>query len=218
MATLAVAALFSGACSGASAPASDEASDIDLLWWIMLAVSVLVAAVVLGLLVAALVRPRNSSGGSDRKWTLLTLIGGGAIPLVILVAIFAFSLVVMRNNQGHRDPDLVVMVEAKQWDYSFSYPGHSATEQDVLHLPAHRLIKLQLSSQDVIHSFWVPELQGKMDMFRGRPTTLWIDNAEPGTYEARCAEFCGLKHALMRLPIQVDPPEAFDAWLESQAQ
>ncbi|MGE3076227.1 MAG: cytochrome c oxidase subunit II [Dehalococcoidia bacterium] len=218
VASLALVGLAISGCAGAAAPASSESSDINLLWWIMLAISAVVAVIVLGLLATAMVRPGGGSRSSERKWNMFTLIGGGAIPLVILIFVFAFSLVVMRNNQGHRDPDLVVTVQAKQWDYTFTYPGHPLTEQDVLHLPAHRLIKLELSSDDVIHSFWVPELQGKMDMFRGRTTTLWIDNAEPGAYEARCAEFCGLKHALMRLPIQVDSPEAFDAWLESQAQ
>ncbi len=182
----------------------------------MLVAATAVGATVIGLLFFALVRqPSVQQKGGRGSARAFTLIGGGVIPLLILGSVFGYSLFVMRDNQGQRDPDLVVRVVAHQFDYSFSYPGHTAPDQNELHLPSDRLIKLELSSEDVIHSFWVPELQGKMDMFHGRTTIMWIEDAQPGLYEARCAEFCGLKHALMRLPIRVESPAEFDAWLDS---
>lgn len=192
----------------------------------MLAIATVVGAIVVVLLFVALFR-RPANGGvsntadgqarRERRWTTFTFLGGGVVPAIILTAVFGYSLVVMRNNQSNREPDLVVNITARQFDYTFSYVGHPVQEQDVLHLPAERRIKLELTSDDVIHSFWVPELQGKMDMFQGRTTTLWIEDAKPGSYDSRCAEFCGLKHAIMHLPIQVQPPAEFDEWLEGQA-
>lgn len=221
----AILAIASG-CAGADAPASNQATDINRLWWVMLAIATLVAVVVVVLLFVALFRrPSNATAtagpaertGQERRWNTFTFVGGGVVPAIILTAIFGYSLVVMRNNQSHGEPDLVVNITARQFDYTFSYVGHPIQEQDVLHLPANRRIKLELTSDDVIHSFWVPELQGKMDMFQGRTTTLWIEDAKPGLYDSRCAEFCGLKHAIMHLPIQVQPPAEFDEWLEGQS-
>src|SRR5690606_31578213 len=96
------------------------------------------------------------------------------------------------------------------------YPDYGITTTNNLHIPAGTVIDLNLQSADVIHSFWVPRLAGKLDNIPGRTNTMWLTADEPGTYYGQCAEFCGLGHALMRFQVIAHEPDEFQAWIDEQ--
>lgn len=207
-------ALLLSNCGGVTEPRSDEAEHIATLWWVMFGVSCVVAVVVLVLLAYALVRPRRPSRlESSRSATLFALIGGAIIPGVILLSTFAYSLVVTRQAEKPTTDELVVRITAEQFRYIVTYPAEGVTVEDELHLPAGRDVRLELISRDVIHSFWVPELNGKLDMFPQRQTVMNLHGIQPGQFQARCAEFCGINHATMTMGVVVHSAEDFQAWL-----
>jgi cytochrome c oxidase subunit 2 len=115
---------------------------------------------------------------------------------------------------------LVVEIVGQQywWELHYREPGGApiATTANELHLPQGRRVELHLRSTDVIHSFWVPGLQGKLDLVPGKTNVTWVQADRLGTFQGQCAEFCGLQHALMRLLAVVQPAAEFDAWLEAQ--
>src|SRR5262249_20360715 len=110
---------------------------------------------------------------------------------------------------------LDVYVIAKQWMWKFAYPngGRSIAEA---YVPAHRPIKLIMTSRDVIHSFFVPEFRIKQDVIPGRYTTAWFEATEPGTYQILCAEYCGTSHSTMRGEVVVLEPSDYERWLEER--
>jgi cytochrome c oxidase subunit II len=110
---------------------------------------------------------------------------------------------------------LDVYVMAKQWMWKFSYPeGPNAVS--VLRVPAHRNVRLLLTSRDVIHSFFVPEFRIKQDILPGRYTQTWFRATKPGRYQILCAEYCGVEHSMMRGEVVVLEPSEYDDWLEQQ--
>jgi cytochrome c oxidase subunit 2 len=145
-----------------------------------------------------------------RRWVIW---GGAVMPAVVLVVVFGATVVAMRAMPGGATGDaLEVEIVGRQWQFEVRYPDAGVTA-DELHIPVGRQIVLRLSSVDVIHSFWVPELAGKMDMLPDRTNTLVLRADVPGRYHARCAEFCGLHHADMKLLVVAESPEQFAAWL-----
>jgi cytochrome c oxidase subunit 2 len=87
-----------------------------------------------------------------------------------------------------------------------------------IHVPAGRPVQVNVTSEDVIHSFWVPQLMGKLDMIPGKTNTTWLQADQPGAYRGECAEYCGVQHAHMAFLVVAEPPEQFAAWLEGQRQ
>ena len=116
----------------------------------------------------------------------------------------------------------VVKVTGKQWWWEFEYPDYQGERNLVtaneLHLPADTLVRLDLTSDNVIHSFWVPKLSGKRDLVPGRVQSIWFTTPEePEVYDGQCAELCGASHALMRFTVHIDSEREFDRWAERQA-
>ncbi|HKK28847.1 MAG TPA: cytochrome B [Alphaproteobacteria bacterium] len=179
-------------CKGALSivdPAGPAADDIATLWWVMLVGSAMIFGLVIGLLVAAFVG-KGGHAGSIRLW----IAGLGiAFPMSVLAALLAYGLVVGERLLPHQDGAVVsVQAEARQWTWSFAYgdaPSH--VTENVLHIPAGRPIDVAITSADVIHSFWVPRLAGKLDAIPGRVNTLRIQADLPGRYHGRSAEFSG---------------------------
>lgn len=174
-------------------PAGPAAEAIAILWWIMLAGSGLILLLVIGLMVLAF---RRGGGGpvSARLW----LIGGGIIfPAVILTVLLIAGLILgERTIPGSRAHAVTVAAEADQYHWRFSYPGTQANATEgVLHIPAGRPVIVEISSSDVIHSFWVPQLGGKMDAIPGHVNRLRIEAFAPGDFAGVCAEYCGVGHA-----------------------
>ncbi|MEK7778125.1 MAG: cytochrome c oxidase subunit II, partial [Chloroflexota bacterium] len=113
-------------------------------------------------------------------------------------------------------PGVEVRVVAHQWWWEFKYPDLGVVTANEMYIPVGKVVNLTLESQDVIHSFWVPNLAGKMDMIPNRINSMWLQADEAKTYQGQCAEFCGIAHAHMRfLVIAVTQPE-FDAWVQGQ--
>ena len=154
----------------------------------------------------------------------LWLIGGGVIfPAAVLVALFAYAL--PRSPVWRPVPPadaLVVSVTARLWWWEVRYPGQAGSPEIVtaneIHIPVGQPVYLALASDDVIHSFWVPALAGKMDMIPGRIQHLLLSADQPGIYRGQCAEYCGEQHALMALHVVAQSPEDFSAWRAAQAR
>jgi cytochrome c oxidase subunit 2 len=205
------------AATGGLDPKGPSAETIADLWWLMLWLGVAVFVVFAALLAVGLLRrPRSEERRPGDRWIL----GGGVLmPLAVLVVVFGATVVAMRAMPGEDVPAdaLVVEIVGHQWTYAVTYPEQGVTAVDELHLPVGRPVALHLSSADVIHSFWVPELGGKMDMLPDGVNVLVLQADVPGEYGALCAEFCGVDHARMRMNVVVESDEAFRAWIEQQS-
>lgn len=161
-----------------------------------------------------------------RRW----VIGGGLVfPAIVLTVLLVYSLEIGNDLHAlgsspdgqHSDP-IRVQVVGRQWWWEVRYqlPGASPAVvlANELHIPVNRTVELSLSTADVIHSFWVPALAGKVDMIPGRTTHLRLRSAEAGTFRGQCAEYCGGQHAWMALFVIAQSEEQFAAWLARQAR
>jgi cytochrome c oxidase subunit 2 len=206
--------------SGSLDPRGPAAETIADLWWLMLAlglVAFVVFAVALG--VGLTRRPREGSADQTQRRFDAWILGGGVVlPVVMVVVVFGATVYAMRALPDDPPADaLVVEVTGFQWRYEVFYPDRDVQVTDELHLPVGRDVALHLKSEDVIHSFWAPELGGKLDMLPDGTNVLVLRADQPGEWGARCAEFCGLKHASMVMRVVAQSPEEFDAWLAAQA-
>jgi cytochrome c oxidase subunit 2 len=203
-------------------PQGPEAASVADLWWLMFGLGVAVFALVAGLLFAGLFRRRPPAEGEpglegparSRRW----LVGGGvALPLVVIGVVLAATVATMRDvSRAAPQGALVVEVVGHQWWWEVRYPDAGVTTANELHLPVGRPVAVQLTSADVIHSFWVPALAGKLDALPDGTNTLVLRADEPGEHRSECAEFCGLQHANMRLIVTAEPSDAFEAWVAGQ--
>jgi cytochrome c oxidase subunit 2 len=173
------------------------------------------------MLLLALAVRRRSGGAIDTRWWI---VGGGLVfPGVVLAALFAYS-------EWHRPPwkpvpppdALIVGVTGHMWWWEVRYrdpaTGAEVVTANEIRIPVGRPVYFGLGSADVIHSFWVPSLGGKMDMLPGRVQHLQLQADRPGTWRGQCAEYCGEQHARMALHVVAEDPAAFDAWLAAQAR
>jgi cytochrome c oxidase subunit 2 len=157
--------------------------------------------------------PRQVRGSAilELLWTL--------IPAVILTFIAFPTVAAIFRTQATPPKDaLRVRVIGHQWWWEFQYPDLGIVTASDLHLPAGRPVSLEISSTDVIHSFWVPQLGGKRDAIPGGVTHILLTAEAPGEYYGQCAEFCGASHANMRHRAVVEAPEAFTAWVARQKE
>ncbi len=139
------------------------------------------------------------------------------IPILLLIGVFGATISTMRIAQPNAIKTADLTVIGHQWWWEYRYPNGVVTA-NILHIPTGRRLNVALESVDVIHSFWVPELNGKMDAVPGQTNSLWLEADKPGIYEGACVEFCGTGHAWMRLSVVAQPPAQFDAWLRQQAR
>lgn len=149
-----------------------------------------------------------------RAW----LVGGGVVlPAVGVFVVLVATLAIMRDTADAEDAELSVDVIGHQFWWEFRYPDRDVVTAGELHIPAGTPVALQLTSSDVIHSFWVPELAGKLDALPEDVNVLVVEADEPGRYRGKCAEFCGLHHASMDLVVVAHSPADFATWLDDQA-
>lgn len=211
-------------------PLTEQADDIERVWN-----GFLIAALVLGVLVVALIlfvvvrfRRRDASLPHQRREHIPLEIAYTVVPLVVVSALFAITFATVNaGDVGDDEPDLTVAVTGFQWQWQFDYPNQnpdaavrvvgSDTEIPVLVLPAGERVRFDLTSLDVIHSFWIPGFRFKRDMFPGQTQSFEVDIGDitgdfPDT--GVCAEFCGLDHHKMRFSVRIVTPEEFAAWLE----
>lgn len=215
--------------NGGIAPPAEtpQAERIQDLYWIVLGISGVIFLLVEGALILFIVqyrnrgRPRTDEGPQIRGHTRLELIWT-AIPVLILVVIMGF---VFYKLPGIKDVDeanasgskLTVQVEGRQFYWRYVYPN-GAVSVNELRLPAGRPVELELTAPefDVVHSWWVPEVAGKMDAVPGKVNHLSFEAPQPGVYKGQCAEFCGVQHALMLAEVRAVPEAEFDSWASAQ--
>lgn len=187
-----------GGCSGPLSTldaAGPAAARVAAFWWAMLAGATVLTLLVFGLLLLAFLRRGREGRTSSTLW-----IGwlGVAMPIVVLMGLVGSALMLgERIIAPGLSGAVVIDATGRQWSWEFSHRGsHGATvTQNVLHMPAGQPVVLRISAVDVIHSFWVPRLAGKMDAIPGQVNVLRIQAAQPGVFEGQCAEFCGGGHS-----------------------
>jgi cytochrome c oxidase subunit 2 len=221
-----LALLFSiavGACSGPQSaldPAGHGAQSIAQIFWLMTAAALIIWAVVILL---ALWAARVAPEAQDRRRANIMIIGGGAVaPTLLLSVLLLYGLapipaLVAPAPSG----SLQIEVSGEQWWWRVRYlraDGHAVQLANEIRVPVGAPVQFRLSSPDVIHSFWIPPLGGKIDMIPGRVTRLALTPTRTGTFRGVCAEYCGTSHALMAFSVAVLETEEFSRWLERQAQ
>lgn len=208
-------------------PIGPASGRIATLEWIVLIVFCVIGLVVWLLLFWAATRKRgtldwhapwNESGG--HPWIL---IGGFAVPFVVLTFFFVYSVETMAGYPIHDHgvkPEIKIIGHQFWWE--LRYVGTPADRQFVtaneIHIPVGRPVDVELISQDVIHSFWVPVLHGKVDLIPGQDNYIRIQADQPGTYHGQCAEYCGEQHAHMGLLVVAQSEQDYQAWFNQQLE
>ena len=205
-------------------PAGAQASSIHQLWLLMFWTTTIVGVVVLAFIAIAVVG--NARGNSEvllpsspersltrAVWAATTL------SVLILLMLLIASIWITRGVESLQASGAVTInVVGHQWwweiEYEDAVPSQRVLTANEIHIPVGRPIVLQVSSRDVIHSFWVPNLQGKRDLIPGYTTAIWLQADRPGIFRGQCAEFCGLQHAHMALDVIAEPSSDFERWLE----
>jgi cytochrome c oxidase subunit 2 len=162
--------------------------------------------------------PVHAEGGMN--WIV---IGGFAIPAFVLAIVFIVALRTMAAfpmHHAHGDPQ--IRVTGRQWWFQVEYRMGNASEwmstATEIHIPVGRPVEIELATADVIHSFWVPPLHGKVDLVPGMVNHIRLQADRPGRYPGECAEYCGKQHANMKLYVIAEPVEQFNRWLDAQRQ
>ena len=210
------------------APVSTPAFAIRELAFLVLAIVTVIFLVVAGLTVYAIIRYRRRPGDAGREppqvygstqielaWTV--------VPFLIVIVLFLTTARYIFAIERHAAPPeaLEVTVVGNQWWWEIRYPGLGIVTANELHVPVSDVARptptfITLESADVIHSFWIPQLAGKMDVIPGQRNRTWVEPRTPGTYVGQCAEFCGVQHAGMLLTVTVHPKEDFARWVAAQ--
>jgi cytochrome c oxidase subunit 2 len=171
------------------------------------------AAVLACVVLAALGGRHRAKPISHRFQSNLLIVGGLAVPGVILL-LLAVMTVVRTNDLAAAGPDpLTVSVQGREWFWDVTYIGGAATSNE-LHVPVGRFVDVSVTTGDVIHSLWIPQLSVKADAIPGQTNHLRFTAHRTGTYLAECAEFCGIQHAHMSLVVVVQSATDFSSWLD----
>jgi len=200
------------------AAAGSDAETINTLATIMYAGAGVIFFAVVVFVLGGIFSKSTELRGERWIWSL-----GLILPLALLTALLVYSIGVGHALGTHEPATLRIHVEAKQWWWHVRYESSEFVAADravlanELHIPVGRPVEILLTSDNVIHSFWVPALSGKVDMIPGRVNRLVLEAREPGLYRGQCAEYCGLQHALMAFIVVAEPADAFAQWLERQA-
>ncbi len=211
-------------------PLTEQADDIDRVWNLFLFIAVGVAALVAVLMAIVVIRFRRRGSAAlprQRHENFPMEVLYTAVPLLVVGGLFAVTVYSTQAvDEVDEDVDLVVEVVGFQWQWQFDYPEAGVevvgTDRIVpeLVLPAGTSVRFDMTSLDVIHSFWIPGFRFKRDVFPEQTTSFQVDVAErTGFFENTgvCAEFCGLDHHKMRFSVRIVTPDEFDAWLAERA-
>jgi cytochrome c oxidase subunit 2 len=226
---------FTGAAlagNGGFAPAGPDSPNsqrIETVYWFVMGFAVFIFVIVEVALVLFIVkyrnrgRPRDAEGPQVRGHLNLEL-AWTAVPVLILVAIAIFTFYELPGIKdvpaaGAAGPQVKMQVQGKQFYWQFTYPN-GVIAIDTMRVPVDRPVRLEVTSPpgDVIHSWWIPALGGKVDAIPGHPNHTWFEVHKPGTFTGQCAEFCGIQHAAMLATVQAVPADEFDSWLAGEAR
>lgn len=218
--SVALAACSSRVPNSTLTPQTEFARDIDELFDILLIGGVVVLVLVFVALLFVVVRYRHRAGAPEPKaihgsaileivWTL--------IPAVILAFIAVPTVRTIFRTQAEAGPNaLVVEVVGHQWWWEFRYPQYGVVTANELYLPVGRTVDFALTTADVLHSFWIPQLGGKRDLVSNDTNHVWFTPERAFSWNGFCAEYCGSSHANMRFRVFTVPPEQFERWVAHQ--
>jgi cytochrome c oxidase subunit 2 len=205
-------------------PHSGPARGITSLWWNMLIGSALGLAIVAGILLLAYARRNRTDGPSDRVAWGVVLGLGFVVPILVLCSLFLFANIFLLRDTSPPaaaatpSSTLTVRVIGHQFWWEIRYPVVGAVTANELHIPVRTHVQVLVYTRDVIHSFWVPQLNRKVDAIPDQVNRVVIYADKPGRYRGQCAEYCGLQHAHMGMYVFADTPVNFRAWLHQQAE
>jgi cytochrome c oxidase subunit II len=228
---------FAAEMQSALDPAGTQASEISSLWWLYFWILIAIFILVLICICIAITRagrkpvhsqpnepPPEPSPTTDRRIFVVvtTCVAATVIVLfaLLFIDIFASRSVYALSSEAH---PLSLKIIGHQWWWEVQYqdpdqPSNIMTTANEIHVPVGRVVRLELTSTDVIHSFWVPNISGKKDLIPGHPTKTWLKADKAGTFRGQCAEFCGHQHAHMRMEFVAESPEDFKQWLAQARQ
>lgn len=203
-------------------PAGPAAADIARLWWVMFGAFTSVFVLVIILLAFAVWRKPDTATVAQANmppWgkTGFIVAGGIILPLLIVTPLYIYSLTTSARLHTPKDA-LTIRVIGHMWWWEVRYQDDSIVTANEIHIPAGVPVRLELTSADVIHSFWVPRLNGKRDMVPGLKTAFWIQADEPGIYRGQCGEYCGTQHANMAFEVIALTADDFTAWQRARTQ
>lgn len=187
---------------------------ISTIGWFMVATSTAIALGFYALLAWSLLR-----GGRRRRWRSeqgVVVAGGILLPLAVIGVLTVMTLGALDERGGGHDER--IEVTAHQFWWEVTYPGRGVTTANEFRIPVGRTVDVELRSVDVVHSFWVPDLDGKIDMVPGHVNHLRLRAERPGRYRGQCAEYCGLQHARMVFWVEASPVAEYERWLDRQAR
>lgn len=197
-------------------PAGPQAAAIAEIAWVLFVGGLVIFAAVLALTAYAVI-------GARRTWLTrrVVIVGGGIVfPVVVLSALLAYTVLAGPKIAAATGAQLAIEVTGKQWWWEIRYLDAAGRTDFVtaneIHVPVGTTVAIALHSADVLHSFWVPALAGKVDMIPGKKNRLLITADRPGVYRGQCAEYCGGPHALMAFLVIAGTPEDFSDWTQSQ--
>jgi cytochrome c oxidase subunit 2 len=219
--------------------AGPEAARIEALWWLMLWVTTAVTVIVFGFIVAAVIRGRRGVDGDSRpvtgiraplhavdagrgEKTLERSIGIAVGLTVVTLFVLLFASVATGRAVGSLGEASAVTINiiGHQWwwevEYEEAVSNRRVKTANEIHIPVGRPVVFKVTSRDVIHSFWVPNLQGKRDLIPGYVTAIWLQADRPGLFRGQCAEFCGHQHARMAMYVTAESNDDFERWLANQ--
>ncbi len=205
-------------------PRGPAAGRLATLWWVMLAFGAAIWVLVMVLMFAALLRrrrataevpPDDANQDAGRRWPIWGLV----LTVVILAIVFGYTINTLAAVETPpNSPGVHILVVARRWWWEVRYTDTGIETANEIHIPVGVPVTIQLESYDVIHSFWVPQLHGKMDAIPTRINNITIQADKPGIYRGQCAEFCGLQHANMGLLVIAESQADYNNWLHGQEQ
>jgi cytochrome c oxidase subunit 2 len=200
--------------------AGDQGQRIAQLWWVMFALAIAVYVVVGGLVVIAILRGRRGEPARRSKprrirWdeNATIVFGGLVVPAVVLFIVGVLTVQTTASADVASRSGLQIDVVARRWFWDVRYPAARVVTANEIRVPVGTPLTFRLRSDDVIHSFWVPDIAGKVDTIPGQTNYLHTTVKRAGTYLGLCAEYCSIQHANMRFNLIAMPPAAFDRWL-----
>lgn len=220
------AAVSAGEQPSSLSPHGPAAEALAALWWVMFALACAVLVAVVALLVVSLIRRRDlplerdtltgerMAGGGN----LLVLGGGVVVPVVVVVVLMVLTVTTGAHVRSLDNPSnaLVIEVTGYQFWWDVRYPEVGVRTANEIPIPVGEPVEFRLTSADVIHSFWVPQLAGKIDMTPGEENVLRVRADEAGVYRGLCTEYCGIQHAHMQFMVVALPDDEFDRWLAAR--
>ena len=210
-------------------PAGIQAASIHALWLLMVSVCGAVFVAVMAALLLSIVRGINNRSKQEAELPSDRALASGVgasvgLTVLTLILLLVASIVTGRTvgSPLAGSSAVTVAITGHQWWWEIQYedavPSRRVVTANELHIPINRPVVLKVTSRDVIHSFWVPNLQGKRDLIPGYTTAIWLQANRTGFFRGQCAEFCGMQHAHMAFDVIAESDRDFERWLEAMRQ